>query len=129
ENLKTALKYKKPFICGTTGLSDKQFKALKSASKKIPILWASNMSMGIAVLNQMLKQLSAIRDYDFSIEETHHIHKKDYSSGTALTIQRHIEKAIKKKVKNIVSHREGEVFGQHKVIIHGPEENLLIQHD
>ncbi|MES2768372.1 MAG: dihydrodipicolinate reductase C-terminal domain-containing protein [Bdellovibrionota bacterium] len=129
KNLQAALKNKTPFVCGTTGLSAKQFKALRMASKKIPTLWASNMSMGVTVINEMLKNLRAIKDYDFSIEETHHIHKKDAPSGTALTIQSHLEKAIKKKIKDITSHREGEVFGQHKVIIKGPEETILIQHD
>jgi 4-hydroxy-tetrahydrodipicolinate reductase len=129
KNLDEALKNKTPFVCGTTGLSDKQFKALAKASKKIPVLWASNMSMGVNVLNQMLKSLRAISDYDFTIDETHHVHKKDAPSGTALTIQKHLEKAIKKKVKDVISHREGEVFGQHKVIVKGPEETLLIQHD
>ncbi len=129
KNLEAALKNKTPFVCGTTGLSEKQFKALKTASKKIPTLWASNMSMGVTVLSEMLKNLKAIKDYDFSIEETHHIHKKDAPSGTALTIQGHLEKAIGKKVKDVISHREGEVFGQHKVIVKGPEETILIQHD
>ncbi len=129
DNLSVALKAKTPFVCGTTGLSEKQFKKLKLASKKIPVLWASNMSMGVNVLNQMLKSLTAIKDYDFYIEETHHIHKKDAPSGTALTIQKHLERAIKKKTKKVLSFREGEVFGQHKVIVKGPEETLLIQHD
>lgn len=129
KNLDEAVKNKVPFVCGTTGLSDKQFKALAKASKKIPVLWASNMSMGVNVLNQMLKSLRALSDYDFVIDETHHVHKKDAPSGTALTIQKHLEKAIKKKVKDVISHREGEVFGQHKVIVTGPEETLLIQHD
>lgn len=129
KNLDVAVKNKIPFVCGTTGLSEKQFKALKAAAKKIPILWASNMSMGVNVLNQMLKSLKPISDYTFSIEETHHVHKKDAPSGTAITIQKHLEKAIKKKVKEVISHREGEVFGQHKVIIQGPEETILLQHD
>lgn len=129
KNLETAKKHKTAFVCGTTGLSEKQFKALKVASKKIPTLWASNMSMGVTVLNQMLKKLSAIKEYDFFIEETHHVHKKDAPSGTALTIQKHLEKSIKKKTKSVISHREGEVFGQHKVLVVGPEETLLIQHD
>lgn len=128
-NLEKAIKNKVAFVCGTTGLNDKQFKSLKVASKKIPTLWASNMSMGVTVLNQMLKSLNAIKDYEFSIDETHHVHKKDAPSGTAITIKKHLEKAIKKKVKEVVSHREGEVFGQHKVIVKGPEETILIQHD
>lgn len=129
KNLEEALKNKTAFVCGTTGLSDKQFKKLSKASKKIPVLWASNMSMGVNVLNQMIKSLRALRDYDFVIDETHHVHKKDSPSGTAITIQKHLEKAIKKKVSKVISHREGEVFGQHKVVVTGPEETILIQHD
>lgn len=129
KNLEESLKNKKSFVSGTTGLSEKQFKALKNASKKIPILWASNMSMGVCVVNQMIKSLKALDDYDFYIEETHHVQKKDSPSGTAITIQKHLEKAIGKKVKDMISIRAGEVFGQHKVIVEGPEEKILIQHD
>lgn len=129
ENLEQALKNKKPFVSGTTGLDEKQFKALEKASKKIPVLWASNMSMGINVLNQMLKNLKAIDGYDFYVEETHHIHKKDSPGGTAKTIAKNLEKSVGKKAKEIIALRGGGVFGQHRVIALGPEETLLIQHD
>jgi 4-hydroxy-tetrahydrodipicolinate reductase len=129
KNLALAVKNKKAFVSGTTGLSEEQFKQLKVASKKIPVLWASNMSMGVCIVNQMIKNLKSVSDYDFYIEETHHVHKKDSPSGTALTIQKNLEKAIGKKVKDVVSIRQGDVFGQHKVMAQGPEEKILIQHD
>lgn len=129
ENLSISLKNKKPFISGTTGLSKKQFDSLTKAAKTIPVLWSSNMSLGVCVLNQMIKNLKAINEYDFYVEETHHSQKKDAPSGTALTIQKTLENAIGKKVKDTISIRGGGVFGQHRVLALGPEETLLIQHD
>lgn len=129
KNLDMAIKNKKPFISGTTGLNEKQFKAIEKAAEKIPVLWSSNMSLGVCILNQMLKNLKSIGEYDFYIEETHHSQKKDSPSGTALTIQKNLEKAIGKKVKEVISLRGGGVFGQHRVVALGPEETLLIQHD
>ncbi len=129
KNLQEALKQKKPFVSGTTGLDDKQFSELQKASSAIPVLWASNMSVGISVLNQMLEQLRSISDYDFYIEETHHVHKKDSPSGTALTIKKGLEASIGKPVNDTLALRGGGVFGQHKVIALGPEETLTIQHD
>jgi 4-hydroxy-tetrahydrodipicolinate reductase len=129
ENLAISLKNKKPFISGTTGLNQEQFDSLKIASETIPVLWSSNMSLGVCVLNQMLKNLKSISEYDFYIEETHHAQKKDAPSGTALTIQKNLESVIEKKAKDTISLRGGGVFGQHRVIALGPEETLLIQHD
>lgn len=129
KNLNISLKNKKPFVSGTTGLSKKQFDSLKKAAEVIPILWSSNMSLGICVLNQMIKNLNAISEYDFYVEETHHNQKKDAPSGTALTIQKTLEKAIGKKVKDTISLRGGGVFGQHRILALGQEETLLIQHD
>jgi 4-hydroxy-tetrahydrodipicolinate reductase len=129
ECLKYAVKNKVAFVSGTTGLTSRQKENLKKASKIIPVLWASNMSMGICVLNKMLEALSAIKNYDFYVEETHHIHKKDAPSGTALTLQENLEKAINKKTKNVFSLRGGGVFGQHRVIALGTEEVLILQHD
>ena len=129
KNLEMAVKEKKPFVSGTTGLNTKQIQALEKAAKTIPVLWASNMSLGVCVLNQMLEKLSSIKEYDFYVEETHHIHKKDSPSGTAITIQKNLEKSINKKVKEMISLRGGGVFGQHRVLVLGPEETLLLQHD
>lgn len=129
KNLDLSLKNKKPFVSGTTGLSDQQFAELQKASATIPVLWASNMSLGVCVLNQMLEQLKNISDYEFFIEETHHIKKKDSPSGTALTLKKNLEAAIAKPVSDVFALRGGGVFGQHRVIALGPEETLTIQHD
>lgn len=129
ECLKYAVENKIAFVSGTTGLTSRQKENLKKASKKIPVLWASNMSLGVCVLNKMLEALSAIKNYDFYIEETHHIHKKDAPSGTALTLQENLEKAINKKTKDVFALRGGGVFGQHRVVALGAEEVLTLQHD
>lgn len=124
-----AQKYQKPLVSGSTGLQAKTFAELKKTSKKVAVLWSSNMSIGIAVVGEMLRAFSKIKNYDFYIEETHHIHKKDQPSGTAKTLENKLTKAIQKKVKQNISLRGGGVFGQHRVISLGQEETILIQHD
>lgn len=122
------LKNKKPLLSGTTGLTPAQLSKMRRAAKKIPLLWASNMSLGVAVLRSMLPSLSPIRGWSFQINETHHRHKKDKPSGTALTFQNDIEKVIGRKLPRIVSVRGGEVAGVHKVIVRSKEEVLTIEH-
>lgn len=123
------IKNKLPLVSGTTGLDKKQKEILKSTSKKIPVLWASNMSLGVNTLNSLLKKLKPLDSYDFYIEETHHGQKKDSPSGTALTLKENLEKAISKKTKDVVAMRGGGVFGQHRIIILGPEETLILEHN
>ncbi len=77
----------KPLVIGTTGLSAHQLNLLKQASEKMPILYATNMSLGVALLNKLVYQASAALDgFDIEIVEMHHKHKKDAPSGTALTL-------------------------------------------
>ena len=80
--LKMAAKNKTAVVCGTTGFSSKEKALLQKYSKQIPLLWSSNMSLGVAVLNEALKALSAISHFDFQVEEIHHNRKKDKPSGT-----------------------------------------------
>ena len=85
--LETALSVPKPLVIGTTGLNAHQLNLLKDASEKMPILYATNMSLGVALLNQLVYQASAaLEDFDIEIVEMHHKHKKDAPSGTALTL-------------------------------------------
>jgi 4-hydroxy-tetrahydrodipicolinate reductase len=127
-NLKLAQKNKTPFVCGTTGLSPAQKKELQAAAKKIPVLWSSNMSLGVAVMNEALKALKAISHFDFQIEEIHHNKKKDKPSGTALTLQENLEKVIGKKMPEALAIRGGGVFGVHKVFAMSDEEVLTFEH-
>ena len=78
---------KKALVSGTTGLSEPQFNALQTAGLLIPVLWASNFSLGVAVLSQLTAQAGRwLKHWNIDIIETHHIHKKDAPSGTALTL-------------------------------------------
>lgn len=85
--LEQAIKTPKPLVIGTTGLNTHQLNLLKQASEVIPILYATNMSLGVAMLNKLVYQASAMLDgFDIEIVEMHHKHKKDAPSGTALTL-------------------------------------------
>ena len=128
EVLKVAKKNKTPVVCGTTGLTDKEKKLLKKYSEHIPVLWASNMSLGVAVLNQALRAFAAIADFDFQVEEIHHKRKKDRPSGTAITIQENLEKVVGKKLPEALSIRGGGVFGEHKIFAMSDEEVITFSH-
>lgn len=85
--LEASLKTPKPLVIGTTGLSAHQLNLLKQASENMPILYATNMSLGVALLNKLVYQAAAaLEDFDIEIVEMHHKHKKDAPSGTALTL-------------------------------------------
>lgn len=126
--LKRAAENKTPVVCGTTGFSKKEKDLLAQYAKKIPVLWSSNMSLGVAVLNEALKNLSAISHFDFQIEEIHHNRKKDKPSGTAITLQENLEKAVGKKLPEALAIRGGGVFGVHKVYSMSDEEVLVFEH-
>jgi 4-hydroxy-tetrahydrodipicolinate reductase len=85
--LEEAMNIPKPLVIGTTGLNTHQLNLLKDASEVMPILYATNMSLGVALLNKLVYQASAaLEGFDIEIVEMHHKHKKDAPSGTALTL-------------------------------------------
>ncbi len=85
--LERCLEHPKPIVSGTTGLDSHQLNLLKEASEKMPILYATNMSLGVALLNKLVYDASSrLEDFDIEIVEMHHKHKKDAPSGTALTL-------------------------------------------
>lgn len=85
--LEKAVLHPKPLVIGTTGLDAHQMNLLKNASESMPILYATNMSLGVALLNQLVYMASKTLDgFDIEIVEQHHRHKKDAPSGTALTL-------------------------------------------
>lgn len=128
EALAVAVKLKKPLVSGTTGLTDKQFKEIQKAAKKIPVLWASNMSLGVALLNEAIKLFSQIKDFDFQIEEFHHNKKKDNPSGTAKTLQQTLEIAVEKQLPPIMGVRGGGIFGVHKIYAMSEQETICFEH-
>ena len=115
-------------VSGTTGLDEAQRQRLENASNRIETLWASNFSLGVAVLEELVKRASAaLPDWPVSLLETHHVHKKDAPSGTALTLARAAQ-AVTGRAPEIDSIREGEVVGIHRLRFAGPGETLELGH-
>ena len=126
--LAVAVKYKTPVVSGTTGISAPQLSALKKASQKISVLWASNMSLGVAVVAEALEVFGRIRQFDFQIEEFHHNRKKDRPSGTAKSLQQRLEQVVGRELPAPVSIRGGGIFGIHKVHAMAEEEHIVFEH-
>jgi 4-hydroxy-tetrahydrodipicolinate reductase len=126
--LSVAVKNGTPVVSGTTGLEAAQEAALKKAAQKIPVLWASNMSLGVAVLTEALEVFGRIRQFDFQIEEFHHSRKKDKPSGTAKSLQKKLEKVVGRELAEPISIRGGGIFGIHKVHAMAEEEHIIFEH-
>lgn len=126
--LKSMVKTKKPIVSGTTGITAGQKALLKEAGLSVPVLWSSNMSVGVAFVNKLLSQFSTIKDFDFQIEELHHRHKKDAPSGTAKTLQENLELAVGKTLPPTLSVRGGGIFGVHKIWAMSDQEVITIEH-
>lgn len=99
----------KPLVIGTTGLDDKTLELMQNASVAMPVFYATNMSLGVAVLNLLAKQAATLlKGFDIEIVEMHHRHKKDAPSGTAMTLAQNVAKARNLDLKSVrVSGREG----------------------
>ncbi len=117
-----------PLVSGTTGISEADKKLMSKAAQKIPLLWAPNMSLGIATLEKALSALAALKHFDFQIEETHHIHKKDSPSGTALLLQKKLQDVVGRSLPKPLAMRGGGVFGVHQVHVLGQNETLVFEH-
>ena len=109
--LSTIVKAKqgKPLVIATTGFNEHQKNLLVEASKIVPILYATNMSLGVAVLNKLVAiAAKTLADFDCEIVEQHHRHKVDSPSGTALTLAEHAAQARGLDLANVrVSGRDG----------------------
>ncbi len=101
----------KPLVIGTTGLNPHQLNLMAQASQQMPILYATNMSLGVALLNKLVATASkALEDFDIEIVEMHHKHKKDAPSGTALTLAEHAAQARDLNLDDVrVSGRDGNI--------------------
>lgn len=128
EVVQFAIENQIPLVSGTTGIGESEKKLLQKAAKAIPVLWAPNMSLGVATLEKALEALSALAHFDFQIEETHHRHKKDKPSGTALLLQRKLETVVGRKLPEPLALRGGGVFGVHQVQVMGDSETLTFEH-
>ena len=129
EICRAALKYGKPLVVGTTGHSQPQRKTIEETAHSVPIVLASNFSVGVNVLFWLTQKAAELLGADFNPEivETHHKMKKDAPSGTAKTLAE-ILKAVRNSEIPIQSIREGDVVGEHTVIFSGPGESLELTH-
>lgn len=136
-----------PIVLCTTGYSNKQVQKIKLASKKIPIFYSRNMSLGINLLIELSKKAASIlgKNFDIEIIEKHHNQKIDSPSGTALMIADEISTIMKespqyvydrhsyRKKRNdneigLHSIRGGTIVGEHEIIFAGYDELLSIKH-
>jgi len=150
EVLKIATKLKKKVIIGTTGFNTQQENLIKKYSKKIPILKAGNMSLGINLLVYLTEIASNALGKNFlsKIFETHHKYKKDYPSGTALMLGKGIATGKKKRFNslfgkkflnkktfpyskkiNFNSIRKGQIIGEHEVKFSSGKEIVTLNHE
>ena len=119
-------------LVGTTGLDEAFRKALERASESIPVMIASNTSLGVAVMHRMVEV--AVRGlgpgWQVDLEEIHHTRKVDAPSGTALALAATVRGAGGEMPRErIVSIREGDVVGRHRVEFTGPGERLVLEHE
>jgi 4-hydroxy-tetrahydrodipicolinate reductase len=114
-------------VSGTTGLSDTQRTALAAAATKIPLAWASNFSLGVAVLAELVERAAtALPGWDCDVIEAHHAHKKDAPSGTALTLGE--AAGVGGAKVRYASLRAGDIVGEHTVQFTGLGERLELVH-
>ena len=129
EICRAALQHGKSLVIGTTGHSQQQRKTIEETAHSVPIVLASNFSVGVNVLLWLTQKAAELLGSAFNPEivETHHKMKKDAPSGTAKTLAE-ILKAVRNSEIPIESIREGDVVGEHIIIFSGPGESLELTH-
>ena len=148
--LKIASKLKKKVVIGTTGFTQKEENIIKKFSKKIPILKAGNMSLGVNLLMYLteIASKSLNDEYLSKVFEVHHKNKKDYPSGTALMLGKGIADGKNKNLYNLIgkkflnkksfpygkkinfnSIRKGEIIGEHEVTFSSGKEIIKLNHE
>ena len=122
----TAVDLRTPLVCGVTGLDPAIADSFSIAARKIPLLYDRNMSPGIAVVSHLVRlAVSCLgQEVQTEIHETHHVHKKDAPSGTALELR----EVLGDNSINIHSRREGAVIGNHRVRFTAANEAIEIAH-
>ncbi len=140
-NARIAAQAGRPFVTGVTGLSDTALAVLRECAVRIPLVHAPNFSVGISLLTRLVVEAARALgvDYDVEIVETHHRHKRDAPSGTALRLLDAVKQVrdmtemsgISDRgphLPGIASLRIGDVVGDHTVIFGGPGERLELTH-
>lgn len=143
-----AVEKKKALVLCTTGLSEEQEKKIEEASEHIPILQSGNMSLGVNLLQELIRIAAAKlykEGFDVEIVEAHHRRKKDAPSGTALMLEKAVEEGIGEALNKVydreerhqarerqeigmLSLRGGTIPGIHEVIFAGEDEIVKIEH-
>jgi 4-hydroxy-tetrahydrodipicolinate reductase len=142
------LAYGKPVVIGTTGLSEEQLARVEEAAMSVPIVLAPNMSVGVSLVREVVRELSGKlgTDYDIEIVEAHHRNKVDAPSGTALLLARAAAEGRKNDLDEVAVYgregrapreegeigihalRGGAVVGEHRVIFYSDGEEVEIAH-
>jgi 4-hydroxy-tetrahydrodipicolinate reductase len=142
------LAYGSPVVIGTTGLSEEQLARVEEAAKGVPIVLAPNMSVGVSLIREVVRELSEKlgAGYDVEIVEAHHRNKVDAPSGTALLLARAAAEGRKKDLDEVAVYgregrapreegeigihalRGGAVVGEHRVIFYSDGEEVEIAH-
>lgn len=135
DNLRRCLAMGLPVVCGTTGWYDHYGEIKEECLRRGGKLFtATNFSLGMNIVfkvNEYLASLVNRNLYRVAISETHHIHKLDSPSGTAITLQQQIVRSGHRKVEDIpiTSYREGEVPGTHTVMYDSPFDTIYLTHE
>lgn len=131
EVCRAALQNRKALVIGTTGHSMEQRGTIDQTSKSVPIVFASNFSVGVNALFWLARKANELLGRDFATEivEIHHVMKKDAPSGTAKTLAEILKRTGRSDPEvPIKSIREGDVVGDHIVTFVGPAERLELKH-
>ncbi|MEX2495693.1 MAG: 4-hydroxy-tetrahydrodipicolinate reductase [Woeseia sp.] len=147
--LEAAVRSRTPLVCGVSGLADAEMLELKRAAEAIPLLYDRNMSVGIAVLKDAIGRAAPLLGESFitDIHETHHVHKKDAPSGTAIALGEVLAGSRGQELVDVMQYdphgnaarrsnsdivfsvtREGEVPGEHSVVFRSEAECLELTH-
>jgi 4-hydroxy-tetrahydrodipicolinate reductase len=147
DNIKYLISNEVKVVCGTTGWYEQVAEIEKLVAEyKGGLIYASNFSLGVNIFFSIVKHsaglIAGLKQYDISIEETHHTHKLDKPSGTALRLAEYVKQKVTSKNKitcdktnpleneiNIISKRTGEVVGNHKVIFDSTSDKISLEHD
>lgn len=148
-NIGAAVKHNVSYVLGTTGLEDSEKEIVLEAAKKIPVVWSSNMSLGINILMDLVKRAASVlgAGYDAEIVEMHHRHKKDAPSGTAIMLGEALASGRGQKLADVSRNgregitgerpsgeiafhalRGGDVVGDHTVIFADDGERIELSH-
>ncbi len=141
------LSYRRPVVIGTTGLSEEQYAKVEEAARSVPIVLAPNMSVGVNVLREVVREISGkLAGYDIEVVEAHHRNKKDAPSGTALLLARAAAEGRGQELDEVAVYgregvaprgegeigihtlRGGAVVGEHRLIFYSDGEEVEVTH-